>query len=145
MLIVGLLGLLALGGYYVYANRGGMDTANQNATPTAAVTATPTGTTSTESGMTGEVKIVEVEAGSFYFKPNQITVKKGEKVRLTLKSVSMMHDFVVDELGIRTPITTDGNSNTVEFTANTAGRFEYYCSVGNHRKNGQVGTLVVEE
>jgi len=32
----------------------------------------------------------------------------------------------------------------VEFTADTPGEFEYYCSVGQHRANGQVGKLIVE-
>jgi nitrosocyanin len=92
-----------------------------------------------------EVRIVEVEAGSFYFNPNEIRVKKGEKVRIVMNSVSMMHDFVIDELGVKLPVTQSGETGTVEFVADTAGSFEYYCSVGNHRAQGQVGTLIVEE
>ncbi|MDO8658241.1 MAG: plastocyanin/azurin family copper-binding protein [Candidatus Levybacteria bacterium] len=40
-----------------------------------------------------------------------------------------------------------GQTDTVEFTADTAGTFEYYCSVGNgyHKEQGMVGTLVIEE
>lgn len=91
-----------------------------------------------------DVKIVEVEAGSFYYKPNEIRVKKGEKVKLTLKSVDMMHDLNIDELGVKVPVTRSGNTATVEFTADKIGEFEMYCSVGQHRKNGQVGTLIVE-
>ena len=91
-----------------------------------------------------DVKIVEVEAGSFYYKPNEIRVKKGEKVKLTLKSVDMMHDLNIDELGVKVPVTRSGNTATVEFTADEVGEFEMYCSVGQHRKNGQVGTLIVE-
>lgn len=88
---------------------------------------------------------IAIEAGSFYFKPNLIRVKKGEKVKLTLNSVSMMHDFNIDELGIRIPVTKSGNSGTVEFTANKVGEFEFYCSVGEHRQLGQVGKLIVVE
>ena len=144
-LIIALLAVLGIGGYFVYAN-----TKNNGMAPqgTAQVTGAPTqAPAGTDNAGTSEenVKMIEVEAGGFYFKPNELRVKKGEKVKLTLKSVELMHDFVVDELGIKVPVTTDGNSSTVEFTADKAGSFQYYCSVGNHRKNGQVGTLVVEE
>lgn len=88
---------------------------------------------------------ISVEAGSFYYKPNLIRVKKGEKVKLTLNSVSMMHDFNIDELGVKVPITKSGDSSTVEFTASKVGEFEFYCSVGQHRKMGQVGKLIVTE
>ena len=33
----------------------------------------------------------------------------------------------------------------LEFTADKAGSFEYYCSVGEHKAMGMVGTLKVEE
>lgn len=95
--------------------------------------------------MMESVKTIEVEAGSFYYKPNTITVKKGEKVKIVMKSVSMMHDFNIDELGVKIPIAKDGETGTVEFTADKVGAFEYYCSVGKHRQLGQVGTLTVTE
>lgn len=86
-----------------------------------------------------------IEAGSFYYKPNLITVKKGEKVKLTLSSVSMMHDFNIDELGVKVPITKSGSTSTVEFTPSVVGEFEFYCSVGQHRQNGQIGKFIVTE
>lgn len=92
-------------------------------------------------------KVIEIEAGSFYYKPNAITLKKGEKVTLKLKSVSMMHDFKIDALNFSIPVTKNGEEATVEFTPTKTGTFEYYCSVGNgyHKKMGQVGTLTVVE
>lgn len=91
-----------------------------------------------------DVKIVAVEAGSFYYKPNEIKVKKGEKVKIIMRSVDMMHDFNIDELGISIPITKSGETAEVEFVAEKIGKFEFYCSVGQHRANGQIGTLIVE-
>ena len=109
-------------------------------------------TTPTETIPTAEITPVDVvngaisvEAGSFYYKPNLIRVKKGEKIKLTLNSVSMMHDFNIDELGVKVPVTKSGSSSTVEFTASKVGEFQFYCSVGNHRAMGQVGTLIVTE
>lgn len=89
-------------------------------------------------------QIITVEAGSFYFNPNTIRVKQGQPVRLELKAVDMMHDFVVDELGIRVPVTRSGDTNTIEFAPTQKGEFEFYCSVGDHRQKGQVGKLIVE-
>jgi len=90
------------------------------------------------------VQTIEVEAGSFYYKPNEIRVKKGDKVRIVMNSVSMMHDFNIDELGVKLPIVQNGDTGTVEFVADQTGTFEYYCSVGQHRAQGQVGTFIVE-
>lgn len=95
--------------------------------------------------MDTNLKTIDIEAGSFYYKPNEITLKKGEKVKIILHSVSMMHDFNIDELNVKLPITKNGETGSVEFTADKVGTFEYYCSVGQHRKMGQVGKLVVTE
>jgi heme/copper-type cytochrome/quinol oxidase subunit 2 len=106
--------------------------------------ASPSASPTAETGSTEDVKVVEVEAGSFYYKPNEIRVKKGQKVKITLKSVSMMHDFVIDELKVKAPITKSGSVSTVEFVADKVGKFQYYCSVADHKAKGQVGTLIVE-
>jgi len=113
------------------------------ATPTAESITTPTPTAVSPVDVVNGA--IAVEAGSFYYKPNLIRVKKGEKVKLTLNAVSLMHDFNIDELGIKVPVTKSGGSSTVEFTAGKVGEFEFYCSVGQHRANGQVGKLIVTE
>jgi cytochrome c oxidase subunit 2 len=92
-----------------------------------------------------DVKIVEVEGGMYYFDPNEIRVKKGEKVRIVFKSVDGMHDFVIDDLGVRTKIIKAGKTAEVEFVADRTGEYEYYCSVSNHRAMGMKGTLFVSE
>ncbi len=89
--------------------------------------------------------IISIEAGSFYYKPSVLKLKKGEKVTIKLNSVSMMHDFNVDKLGLKIPVTKSGNTATIEFTPTKVGEFEYYCSIGQHRANGQVGKLIVIE
>ncbi len=87
---------------------------------------------------------IEVEGGSFYFKPNEIRVKKGQPVTVKLKSVDMMHDFVIDELNVKSATIPGGQTTSVTFTPNTTGKFEFYCSVGKHRQMGMKGTLIVE-
>lgn len=99
------------------------------------------GTTMEESS---EVVTINMDAGAFYYKPAEIRVKKGQKVKVVMTSKDMMHDFVIDELGVKSPIIKSGETNTVEFTPDKTGTFTYYCSVGQHRAQGQVGTIIVE-
>jgi heme/copper-type cytochrome/quinol oxidase subunit 2 len=110
-------------------------------TPTTSMSGQGSANTNLNSG------VVEIEAGSFYYKPNALKLKKGEKVTIKLNSVDMMHDFVIDDLGLKIPVTKSGESATVEFTPTKTGEFEFYCSVGNgyHKKQGQVGKLIVVE
>lgn len=97
-----------------------------------------------EAMMTESVKSFTIEGSNFKFNPATITVRKGDKVKITFKSVGGMHDFVIDDYDIQTKMLDSGLSETVEFTADKAGSFEYYCSVGNHRQMGMKGTLKVE-
>lgn len=98
----------------------------------------------TDSAANASEQVVTIEAGSFYYKPNVINAKVGDKIKVVMTSKDMMHDFKIDELNVMLPVTKSGETNEVEFTASKAGTFEFYCSVGQHRKNGQVGTLVVK-
>ena len=87
---------------------------------------------------------ISVEGGMFFFKPNEIRVKQGEKVTINFKNTQGMHDFVLDEFNVKTEVVQSGESTTVEFTPDKKGSFEFYCSVGNHRQMGMKGTLIVE-
>lgn len=78
------------------------------------------------------------------FSLNDIEVKKGDLVRIKVTNVNGIHDFNIDEYQITTE--TPLNQETViEFTADKAGEFKYYCSKFNHRQIGQEGTLRVIE
>lgn len=145
VMIIVILAALGIAGWMFYnqSQTKTESTSNELATPgpTAVVTeATPTTAVMEVDG----VKVIEIEGGSFYFKPNEIRVKVGDKVKVTLKAVDMMHDFVIDELDVKTEVTKSGSTSSVEFTADTAGTFEFYCSVGEHRLRGMVGKLIVE-
>lgn len=144
--------LVLVGGFLLMRSRGSNPPAGgENSTEMTQETGTET---STESDTTMEkvadeaadatVQTVTLEAGSFYYKPNVINAKVGDKIKVVMSSKDMMHDFVIDELDVKLPITKSGETNEVEFTVTKAGTFEFYCSVGQHRKNGQVGTLVVK-
>lgn len=87
-------------------------------------------------------RIITMKAGDFFFDPKSISVKAGETVTITFTNSTGHHDFSIDELGLRQPISAGGS---VTITApSTPGRYAYYCSIGAHRTLGMEGTLVVE-
>lgn len=94
--------------------------------------------------VTSQMKNITVEAMPFEFNPKEIRVKKGNTVRLTLKNNEGFHDWTLDEFNARTKQIQAGQTDTIQFVADKAGTFEYYCSVGNHRQMGMVGNLIVE-
>ena len=90
------------------------------------------------------VVIINVEGENYSFSPNIINVNEGDKVVVNFKSTEGYHDFVVDEFSAKTKKVNTGGETSVTFTANKAGEFEYYCSVGSHRSNGMIGKLIVK-
>lgn len=146
IIIIIVIAVIAIVGLGIGMSRMNSESTNGSADvvqQTSEMTDTST-TQNTTEGTTSEVRTIAVEGGSFYYKPNEVRVKKGEKVKIVLSSKDMMHDFVIDELNVKTPVVPSGETGTVEFTADQTGTFEYYCSVGNHRQQGQIGKLIVE-
>jgi len=90
------------------------------------------------------VQDIEIKGGSFYFKPNEIRVKAGEKVKITFKNIEGFHDLIIDDLSVKTKQIRDGEVDVVEFTPTLPGSYEFYCSIGNHRSMGMKGILIVE-
>jgi cytochrome c oxidase subunit II len=145
-----LLAVLVIGGGAFVFTRTLSNKASQSPMPESIVvnpSGTPSGTlipSPEADSVPGEEKVITVQAGSFYFNPSEIKVKKGDKVKIILEAKDMMHDFVIEEFNVKMPITKSGDTNEVTFVADEVGKFEYYCSVGNHRQMGQKGTLIVE-
>ncbi len=117
------------------------------ASPSVSTTMTTTGTpTVSPSVATSKqvVKEITITGSPFKFVPATIIVKKGDTVKITFKNSGGIHDFVIDELGVKTKTIASGATDTVEFVASKAGTFEYYCSVGTHRAQGMVGKITVQ-
>lgn len=140
MVILALVVILGGGAWYLSSNkRPAMETQNDTVlegSPTTALDAADAKKAAMEA---------TVEGSEFKFSPTTLSFKKGDSVTLTLKNMGKMpHDFVVDELGIRTKVIQGGETDTITFTPDKTGMFEYYCSVGKHREMGMKGSLVVE-
>ncbi|MEK9207640.1 MAG: cupredoxin domain-containing protein [Patescibacteria group bacterium] len=142
-ILIGIIGvvIVAIGGFFVM-NMNKSTTTNSNETINSAVT--PASESATTPSAMSENEIT-VEAGEFQFTPSEITVKKGEKVKITFKNAGKFpHNFTIADLSIATKRINPGQEDTVEFTANKTGEFKFFCSVGNHQEQGMVGTLTVE-
>jgi plastocyanin len=87
-----------------------------------------------------------VTGGSFYYTPNEIRVKQGDKVNIVFTNAGGTHNLNLDDFKVATKTIKTGESDVIEFTADKKGAFEFYCSVGNgyHRQQGQTGVLLVE-
>ncbi|MCG8685050.1 MAG: cupredoxin domain-containing protein, partial [Desulfobacterales bacterium] len=85
--------------------------------------------------MSGTVELT-VENKGLAFVTETIIVKKGTTVELTFVNTGGFHDWVLDEFDAATSQIRAGQSETIEFVADMAGEFEFYCSVGNHRRAG---------
>jgi cytochrome c oxidase subunit 2 len=91
----------------------------------------------------GPVKELSVIAKQWSFEPSEITVDRGDTVKLRVKSVDVPHGIVIKEYGINERLERD-DEVTIEFVADKSGEFAFYCNVfcGKDHQD-MVGKLVV--
>lgn len=89
------------------------------------------------------VREFTVDTANFSFSPSNITVNQGETVKITVKNTQGFHDFRLDKFNVATKLLNESEEQTITFVADEKGTFEYYCSVGNHRDMGMVGSFTV--
>lgn len=116
-------------------------------TPTQAKTLVPEKTASAEEKTAApalSVKEFDITAKQFEFIPSTIAVKKGDKVRLNVKSIDVAHGFSIPEFKVEESI-KPGTTKTIEFVADKAGEFTFFCSVYcGTGHSGMKGKLIVE-
>lgn len=90
------------------------------------------------------VKEFKITAKQFTFDPATITVKKGDKVKLLVTSLDVDHGIGIKEYNINKNV-SKGRTETIEFIADKAGEFDFYCSVfcGSGHKSMK-GKLIVQ-
>lgn len=98
----------------------------------------------TDNTMGSDFVQFDLTGKSFEYSQDEIRVKLGDMVRIDFTSTGGFHDWVVDEFDAATDKVNEGETTSVTFLADQVGSFEYYCSVGSHRAQGMVGTLIVE-
>jgi len=90
-------------------------------------------------------RVIVITAKRFEFSPKVITLKKGETVKLQLKSEDVTHGFFLRPLGIDKDIPA-GETAEVTVTPQEVGRYraicDHFCGAGH---GGMKMTIVVEE
>lgn len=92
----------------------------------------------------GSLRVIDITAKRFAFSPNQITIKKGETVKLRLTSEDVTHGFFMRALKIDEDI-EPGKPTEITLTPQTAGTFtticDHFCGV-NHGNMNMTITVV---
>jgi len=98
------------------------------------------------------VQKIEMLAGEFYFKPNDVIVKKNVPVEISIKKEPgyAAHSLVLHapETGIDLNVALGTDAKTIRFTPTKAGKYAFYCDKGlieKHRAKGMEGVLEVTE
>ncbi len=87
---------------------------------------------------------ITVTATDFAFSPAEITVKKGESIKLTLVNADGRHGIAIPAFGVNLRPAPGGSESTV-FTADRTGSFPFFCNVFCGGGHGEMrGTLTVE-
>jgi cytochrome c oxidase subunit 2 len=66
------------------------------------------------------------EAGGF--KPNLIVVERGQKIRIVVESMDVVHGFAIPSLGINSLVDV-GGKRVIEFVAEKRGVYFFGCSI----------------
>lgn len=89
-------------------------------------------------------RTIMLHSSNWEFQPSTITVKKGENVSLHLMGIQGNHGLSIPALGINETM-SQGQNKLVKIPTDTAGAYEFSCSVpcgSGHRD--MKGTLVIE-
>ena len=79
------------------------------------------------------------------FQPREISVRKGETVRLAIKSADGEHCFALDDLRVEKRV-LPGRTTTVDVTPDKAGSFPFHCCLETGAAaDKQRGRLIVTE
>ena len=128
IVVVLVLGLLLVGGFFLYQSM---------SSPSPSVT----GSAVTQSSSSSDVSttVITIKASRWQYDPGVIHVKKGDHVKLVIDNTDTQHGIVIPGLGVK-------GIDSVEFTADTIGTFDFHCPTfcgDGHRE--MAGTLIVEE
>ena len=88
---------------------------------------------------------ITITARRYAFNPARIEVNRDDILRITLIAEDVPHGFTIDEYRIAKRA-APGRSVTLEFRADRAGRFTFYCGLtADERCREMHGELIVHE
>jgi len=74
-----------------------------------------------------------------------LRVKQGDKVQVTVSNgEASTHNWYLEQYAVQIQdLAGAGARGSAEFTADTAGNFEYFCTIPGHKEAGMKGTFIV--
>ncbi|MBI2135774.1 cupredoxin domain-containing protein [Candidatus Woesearchaeota archaeon] len=87
-----------------------------------------------------QVKEITMKAKAWAFEPNTIELNKGDKVKLTVTAVDVKHGISI--FGINKKLEPN-KPEVIEFTADEAGEFPFFCTVFCGDGHGSMKGMVV--
>ena len=92
---------------------------------------------------------IKVENTEFKFTPSDVTVKAGEKIKLTITNKGTVdHTWVLMAADGKTEVTRIdvkvAGTASKEFTAPAAGTYTIVCDIAGHKEAGMIGKLIVQ-
>ena len=76
-----------------------------------------------------DVELIARQPSAGGWSRERIVVNQGERVRLRIRSEDVVHGFAVGRLGVEADPIEPGKVTTVEFVADRAGEFPFYCTM----------------
>jgi plastocyanin len=159
MIIVVIVVIAVIGGYFLLANRktSSPTVENQNnqgemmqddgsaMSPEESMESTDSAMMEGEGMTEGMTKSITVEGSEYSYTPSTLNANVGDIITLTFKNTgTYSHNLVIPDLNVQTKTINPGESDTIEFTADKAGTYSFYCTVDSHKDKGMVGTLNVQ-
>lgn len=89
-------------------------------------------------------KTFTIVGGNFYFRPNRITVNKGDHVTFVFKNAGGQHNLVFPDFQKGTPTILTGQTANVTIIASSAGTYRFICTIAGHVQLGMWGILTVK-
>ena len=92
----------------------------------------------------GEALNVDVTLRNYSFAPRRFEVRVGDMVQFNLRSIDIIHNFTIQDLGIEWHVPKD---ETVQQSTvfNTPGQFRLICTIPGHESMGMLGVINVVE
>jgi plastocyanin len=90
------------------------------------------------------VQTLDIHAGNFYFKPDQLTAKAGVTT-MKLTDDGGIHTLVFDGKfpGFMLEVSGGGDTSTGKVDLKP-GKYTFYCNITGHRAQGMEGTITVK-
>lgn len=92
----------------------------------------------------GPAQVFPVTAREYFFTPNRIEVKEGDRVTIRLTNAGKeQHEWEVEDLDVELKPLAPGATGEVTFVAGRKGTYDFWCDLEGHHHKGMKGTLVV--